>query len=151
MTQSLHLAKTKSTQSSSKAMFVFSIPELLVIVTVGLVVLGPKQSLELSLNIAKAFNKIKSEIKSVQDNIKAQINECDLKDSVQQVSQDVRQKLNNVILDNQSKQITLNITQDIDSKPHTESSMNCNIEELEAKLNAIEKQIETLKAHGTCR
>ena len=125
MTQSLHLAKTKSTQSSSKAMFGFSIPELLVIVTVGLVVLGPKQSLELSLNIAKAFNKIKSEIKSVQDNIKAQINECDLKDSVQQVSQDVRQKLNNVILDNQSKQITLNITQDIDSKPHTESSMNC--------------------------
>ena len=63
-------------------MFGFSIPELLVIVTVGLVVLGPKQSLELSLNIAKAFNKIKSEIKSVQDNIKAQINECDLKDSV---------------------------------------------------------------------
>ena len=41
-------------------MFGFSIPELLVIVTVGLVVLGPKQSLELSLNIAKAFNKIKT-------------------------------------------------------------------------------------------
>ena len=67
-------------------MFGFSIPELLVIVTVGLVVLGPKQSLELSLNIAKAFNKIKSEIKSVQDNIKAQINECDLRDSVQEAA-----------------------------------------------------------------